>query len=115
MTLLPSQTERDAINLNTWEQAILYSANLLLAGENQNRTRFNRTFTINFDPATQKITINCLLGLDYAKYYASNLNLYKGIANFEGETNNRTATYDGLSLNAEIPKTIVNPPAEVAN
>jgi hypothetical protein len=115
MTILPSQTERESINLNAWEQAILWSANLLLAGKNQTNTRYDRTFTVSVDKSNQQININGLIRLNYEKYYASNLNLFKGAKNFEGDTNIREVTYDGLILPETIQKTIVEPSSDVYN
>lgn len=115
MTKLPTQVERDAINLKTWEQAILYSANLLLAGENISATRFNRNFTILPDLAKQEVVINCLIKLDFETYYASNLNYYKGIQPFEGDGAERIVNYDGETLSPNLTKTIIDPPPEVSN
>lgn len=113
MTILASQTERETIGIRTWEQAILYSANLLLAGENINGTNFNRDFTIILDNDTNTISLNIVLQLDYFRFYASNSNIFKGIAYLEGIENNREVQYLGQTLPTNIEITFVEPPAEV--
>lgn len=109
MTTLPSLAERNAININHYEQAILWSANLLFAGFSIENDQFSKNIIIEPNSITNQVQVSILVPIDYQNYWSSNANFIKGTGNFY----NGAIAYTGVNLPNITEPNFIEPSSEI--